>query len=133
MKVEEIMTKRVVTIHMDDRLFTIKNILSAATFHHLLVVEDNILRGIISERDLLRVLSPYLGTEAESNRDIETAQRRAHQIMTHSPITISPNTSIKEALRIMLSHDIGCLPVLDLEEIVGVFTIHDGVRALIQD
>lgn len=132
MKVEEVMTTRLVTVTMDDRLPVIKEILSEAPFHHLLVIEDELLQGIISERDLLRVLSPYLGTEAESARDVETAQRRAHQVMTHSPITISPSLSIKEALALMISHDIGCLPVLEAEKLVGVFTIHDGVRALIQ-
>lgn len=132
MKVNEVMTTRLVTVEMDDRLPAIKQILSEGSFHHLLVVEDGVLQGVISERDLLRVLSPYLGTDAESVRDIETAQRRAHQVMTHSPITISPSLSIKKALALMVKHDIGCLPVLEADKMIGVFTIHDGVRALIE-
>lgn len=132
MKVEQVMTTRLVTVEMDDRIPTLKEIFDHAPFHHLLVVEEGVLQGIISERDLLRVLSPYVGTESESSRDVETTQRRAHQVMSRSPITISPNESIKEALALMLSHDIGCLPVIDEGVLAGVFTINDGVRALIQ-
>lgn len=131
MEVKKVMTTQVVTIEMDVRIPVIKKIFAENSFHHLLVVEDELLQGVISERDLLRVLSPYLGTEVESVRDIETAQRRAHQVMTRSPVTISPNTLVKDALMLMLTHDIGCLPVLDGDKISGVFTIHDGVRALI--
>ncbi|MGJ8581179.1 MAG: CBS domain-containing protein [Psychromonas sp.] len=132
MKVVEAMTSRVVSVTMDDRIPVLKNILSQAGFHHLLVVEEGKLQGVISDRDLLRVLSPFLDTEAELMRDLNTAQRPAHQVMTRSPITVSPDTSVKEALNLMLTHDISCLPVLDQEEVLGIFTIHDGVRALMR-
>lgn len=131
MKVAEAMTARVVTIEMDDRIPAIQEILSQVGSHHLLVVEEGKLQGVISDRDILRVLSPYLYTKSETARDTETMQRRAHQVMTHSPITVSPEVSVKEALALMLVHDISCLPVLDGDNIEGIFTIHDGVRSLI--
>lgn len=131
MKVKQVMTTRVVTVSMDDRIPAMQEILLKGKFHHLLVVEDEQLQGVISESDLLRVMSPYLGTEVESKRDIETSLRRAHQVMTRSPITVSPDTSVKEALKLMLTHNIGCLPVLDGIAVVGIFTINDGVRVLI--
>ncbi|WP_413692360.1 CBS domain-containing protein [Psychromonas sp. KJ10-2] len=132
MKVVEAMTSRVVSVTMDDRIPVLRNILSEAGFHHLLVVEDGKLQGVISDRDLLRVLSPFLGTEAELQRDFDTAQRPAHQVMTRSPVTVEPDASIKDALNLMLTHDISCLPVLDQDEILGIFTMHDGVRALMR-
>lgn len=133
MKVVEVMTSRVVTVDMDDRIPVLQNILSQAGFHHLLVVEEGKLQGVISDRDLLRTLSPFLDTEIESARDKETAQRPAHQVMTRSPIIVSPDSTVKEALSLMLTHDISCLPVLEGDDIVGIFTIHDGVRALINN
>ncbi|MEG3754576.1 CBS domain-containing protein [Psychromonas arctica] len=133
MKVVEAMTSRVVTVTMDDRIPVLQNILSQAGFHHLLVVEEGKLQGVISDRDVLRVLSPFLDTEAELVRDLNTAQRPAHQVMTRSPVTVTPDTLVKEALDLMLTHDISCLPVLDRDEILGIFTIHDGVRALMRE
>ena len=62
---------------------------SRAHFRHLLVLEEGELVGVISDRDLFRAISPYLGSEAEMSRDTETLTKRAHQIMTRQPITIA--------------------------------------------
>ena len=131
MNVLDVMSTRVVSVDMDDRLDVVKDILDKALFRHLLVTEDNKLQGVISDRDLLRCLSPFLGTSAESSRDIYTINQRAHQIMTRSPTTVSPELSIDAALVLMLDLNIGCLPVLKEDEIIGIFTWHDGVRALL--
>lgn len=127
MKVSEVMTTRVVSVEMDDRLTVVKEILDCVSFHHLLVVEGDELQGIISERDLLRCLSPFLGTEAESVRDTKTIAQRAHQVMSRSPVTVSGDTTIRSALTLMLEHNIGCLPVLKNGNIEGIFTLHDGL------
>lgn len=132
MKVSEVMSTRIVTVDMDDRLTLVKDILDSASFRHLLVVEDKQLQGVISDRDLLRCLSPFIGTEAESVRDTSTINQRAHQVMTRSPMVISPQLSIQEALMMMIDNNIGCLPVLQGQEIKGVFTWHDGVKALLK-
>ena len=100
MLIKEIMTTRVATVSMDDRLSVIKEIFEQAHFRHLLVVEDEVLVGVISGRDLLRAISPYLDTrDAEMNRDTETLNRRAHQIMSRHPITISPSYPCKRRRR----------------------------------
>jgi acetoin utilization protein AcuB len=131
MNVCDVMTIRVATVDMDDRLTVVKQILDCATFRHILVIEDDQLQGVISDRDLLRCLSPFLGTDAESVRDKTTLNKRAHQIMTRSPITINPDLSIHAALIIMLDNKIGCLPVLENGVVKGIFTWHDGVCALL--
>jgi len=133
MNVSEIMVTRIATVEMDDRLTVVKDILDQAPFRHLLVVEDNELQGVISDRDLLRCLSPFLGTDAESVRDATTINQRAHQIMTRSPITIKPALLVRDALSLMLEHNIGCLPVLENGQLKGIFTWHDGVRALLNN
>jgi len=133
MKISDVMSANVVTVDMDDRLTVVKNILDSAPFRHLLVVEDEKLQGIISDRDMLRCLSPFIGTQAESSRDMQTIDQRAHQVMTRSPMTINSELPIREALLLMLEHSIGCLPVVDNDEIVGIFTLHDGLKALLDN
>jgi acetoin utilization protein AcuB len=133
MKVSEVMTKRVVSVQMDDRLTVVKEILDNVSFHHLLVVENETLQGVISERDLLRCLSPFLGSDAESARDATTIAQRAHQVMTRSPITVNSEITVRDALTLMLAHNIGCLPVLDNGCIVGIFTLRDGLIALLDN
>ncbi len=90
MHIRDIMTTRVATVSMDDRLSVIKDIFEQAHFRHLLVLEEGELVGVISDRDLFRAISPYLDSEAEMSRDTETLTKRAHQIMSRQPVTIAP-------------------------------------------
>ena len=130
MLIKEIMTTRVATVSMDDRLGVIKEIFEQAHFRHLLVLEEEVLVGVISDRDLLRALSPYLDTDAEMNRDTETLNRRAHQIMSRQPITISPERSLQEAASIMLEQHVSCLPVLENGALVGIVSWKDLLRVM---
>ncbi|HGY5298248.1 TPA: CBS domain-containing protein [Aeromonas salmonicida] len=112
MLIKDIMTTRVATVSMDDRLTVIKDIFEQAHFRHLLVLEEEELVGVISDRDLFRAISPYLDSEAEMSRDTETLNRRAHQIMSRQPVTIA-------------SH----LPVLENGALVGIISWKDLLRA----
>ncbi|GAA0783626.1 MULTISPECIES: CBS domain-containing protein [Pseudomonadati] len=128
--VSHIMTKRIVTISIDDRLSVAKHIFDNVSFHHLLAIdEDDTLQGILSHRDFLKALSPNIGTAAELIRDTETLNKRVHQVMTHNPITVAPHTSLKQACEIILEHGIGSLPVLDNGALVGIITWKDLLRA----
>ncbi|MBV7416101.1 CBS domain-containing protein [Aeromonas encheleia] len=131
MLIKEIMTTRVATVSMDDRLNVIKEIFEQAHFRHLLVLEDEVLMGVISDRDLLRALSPYLDTDAEMNRDTETLNRRAHQIMSRQPITIAADRSLQEAARVMLEQHVSCLPVLEKGALVGILSWKDLLRVML--
>ncbi len=62
MNVEEVMSKRLITVEMDDKLTVVKVIFDNVNIHHLLVVESDKLFGVISDRDMLRALSPNIGT-----------------------------------------------------------------------
>lgn len=130
MKLASIMINRVATVEMDDTLRTINGIFCSARFHHLLVVENDKLVGIISDRDLLKHTSPFYGTDAERPQDFARWSRKAHQIMTRELITATPETSIKSAVEILLKHHVSCLPVLSAAgEIKGIVTWKDLIRA----
>ncbi len=128
--VGEVMTSRVVTVEMDDSLEIIRDIFCKVKFHHLLVVDNEKLVGVISDRDVLKALSPYVGTMSETTRDRATLEKRAHQIMAHYPITIRKYCSIEEATQLMLRRGVSCLPVTNPERhIEGIVTWRDLFRA----
>src|SRR5271154_3325341 len=107
-----IMTRRVVTVEMDDRLEVVKQIFDTLNFHHLLVVDgQKRLTGIVSDRDLLKALSPYIGSAAETARDAATLNKRVHQIMSRSPRTLQPQAQLSEAVHLFLDHKISCIPI----------------------
>lgn len=130
MKVDSIMTTRVATVEMDDSLRIINFIFCAAKFHHLLVVENRKLVGVISDRDLLKASSPFLETPAERPQDVARLSRKAHQIMTRTPVTIHRHTPIAEAVEILLKKNVSCLPVVSSKnEIQGIVTWKDLLKS----
>jgi FOG: CBS domain len=62
MSIAKIMSTRVVSVHMDDSLQSLRELFAATGFHHLVVVHDNKLQGIISDRDLMKSISPFVDT-----------------------------------------------------------------------
>lgn len=125
------MARKVVTVELDDTLKTIKDIFDHARFHHLLVVESGKLFGVISDRDLLKALSPNIGSTFETSHDLATLNKKAHQIVTRKPVTIRPATKVIEAIELFNAHRISCLPVVDASNTpAGMLTWRDIFRYL---
>jgi acetoin utilization protein AcuB len=133
MDVGTIMTARVVTVEMDDRLDVVKKIFDTLKFHHLLVIDDNrTLRGIVSDRDLLKALSPYVGSAAENARDIATLNKRVHQIMSRSLVTLQRHALLGEAMQLFLEQRISCIPIVNDEfKPVGILSWRDVFKGLL--
>ncbi len=109
--VASIMTSNVITVELDDTLETIRSIFDNSMFHHLLVIEKGRLIGVVSDRDLLKRLCPGLGKLSEKPHGRMTLGMKAHQIMSHDPVTVFKYASIETAAELMLECDISCLPV----------------------
>ena len=132
MALADIMTARIVTVEMDDRLEVVKDIFDTMGFHHLLVVDEHKkLSGIVSDRDLLRALSPYVGSASETARDLATLNKRVHQIMTRQPKTLGPQSTIAQAANLLLTHRISCIPIVDDQfKPVGIVSWRDLLKSL---
>lgn len=131
MRVEKLMTRHLVTVELDDTLRTVQEIFSHAKFHHLLVVEEGRLYGVLSDRDLLKAISPRIATASETEKDRATLNKKVHQIMTRKPVVVKPQDSIHDAIELINKHSVACLPVVDAENRpVGILTWRDIFRAL---
>ena len=133
MKISSIMTDKVTTVDMDISLGAICQIFEDKKFHHLLVVEDGELRGVISDRDVLKALSPFLNTPVEQTRDLATLDKRSHQIMSRKQTTTTKQATAKDAVRLMFQKNISCLPVMSSDgKIEGIVTRKDFLDAYSQ-
>jgi len=132
MVLRDIMTARIVTVELDDRLEVVKEIFDTMKFHHLLVVDaGKKLAGIVSDRDLLKALSPHVGSASETPRDLATLNKRVHQIMSRQPITLRPESEIAEAVALLLANRISCIPIVDEEfRPTGIVTWRDVLKSL---
>ena len=129
MKAQDIMVRDVICVDIDARLPEVKALMEQNSFHHLPVVEDELLVGIISDRDLLRTISPFIDSLSEQPRDLETLNHAAHQIMTRQPITAKADSPISEIITWMKHVDISCVPVVDGENhVLGMITWRDLIN-----
>jgi CBS domain-containing protein len=90
----------------------------------LLVMEGTHLVGIISERDYARKVI----LKGKSSREIEV-----REIMSHPVICISPDLTVEQTMTLMTERRVRHLPVVTDELVVGVISIGDVVRAIIED
>lgn len=131
MSIKSIMTQPVVCVEMDDSLNVIKEIFDNTRFHHLLVVESDELVGIISDRDLLKALSPDIGTVRETAKDAAILNKKAHQIMTRKPFFLRHDATIFEAIEVFNAHNISCIPVVnDTGKPTGIVSWRDILREI---
>jgi acetoin utilization protein AcuB len=129
MKAQDIMTKNIISVDVDERLPTIKKLMESHEFHHLPVTDKGKLIGIISDRDLLRLISPFIDRASEQPRDLDTLNRAAHQVMTRQPISVKAETSVEEIVAWFKRVDISCLPVIDDEEqVIGMISWRDLIN-----
>lgn len=130
MIVADIMTRQLVDVHMDDTIEHARRLFEIHGFHHLLVSDGRKLVGVLSDRDLLRHISPFVGKMAERPQDLQTLQRRLHQAMSRDLVTVNDQATVEDAAHIMVCHKVNCLPVLNADgKTVGIVTWRDLVKA----
>ncbi len=129
MRIGDIMTRRVKAVDMDASLRLVKGILEDSGVHHLPVVEGKRLVGLITDHDVSHMISPYVGTPSETDRDRETLKKRAHQVMQRNPACVRPETYIEAAIALLLEHNLTALPVVNRHGVLkGIVTWRDLLR-----
>lgn len=132
--VADIMSSPVVTVHMDDTLHVVKQIFDSVWFHHLLVVSSAGLVGVLSDRDYLKTISPNVGTISERRSDLETLNKRAHQVMTRKPVTLCAEASIIDAIIVFNTNSVSCIPVVNSDnEPVGIVSWRDILQCMVAE
>ena len=125
------MSSKVVSVEMDDSLAEVKRIFDNAHFHHLVVIANNKLVGVISDRDLLKALSPNIDSAGVTAKDLACLNKKAHQIMSRNPITLPESASIKNAVDTFNKHKISCIPIVDdNNQLKGIVSWRDIMRKL---
>lgn len=134
MNLEDIMTRDVVTVHPGTALIEVRKLLHQRGFHHLIVVEDDEVVGVISDRDVLQSISPFLDTLTEEPRDVHTLSRTAREIMRAPAVIARRTTTVDEAAKMLIEHKISCLPVLAAKgALEGIVTSKDILKHYIEN
>lgn len=128
--VRDVMSREVVTVRRNDQLALSDGAMQEHRVRHIPVLDDDdLLCGIISQRDLFRGMllrSIGFGTRAEERLLESFAVKDA---MIDDVFSTAADTPLKDAAALMLEHKIGCLPVVEGEgKVVGILTESDFVK-----
>lgn len=132
MQVKERMRTSLLTVGPTDSVRTAWGLLREHRIRHLPVVEQGRLVGIITDRDI-RLVFPS-GTAGQGGQDPHDALGKISvgDIMTKRVVTVTPETSVADATRLLLKHRIGGLPVVRGDHLVGIITKTDILAAFLE-
>ena len=122
MKVAEWMVKDPIVVTLDQRVQDCVDLMREHSIRHLPVVENQRLIGLVTESDLREV---FLATLVED--------LTIQGVMITEPLTVTPDTEIEDAAKLIYYRKIGGLPVVDdYGQVVGILTVADLVEAFIE-
>ncbi len=133
MIVERRMTKNPVTIRQDLPITEAQRLMRQEKIHRLPVLDKhNRLVGIVTEKDLLYASPSPASTLDVYELNYLLSKLTVGKVMSSPVITVSPDTVIEEAARVMADNDIGGLTVVSDEKVVGIITESDIFKVFIE-
>lgn len=118
--VKDLMTKNVITIDLHKTVFDAATLMNEKTVGCLVIMDEEELVGTVTERDFVRRV-------VAKNLPLDT---KISEIMSKKLITIDPNSSLREAARLMLKNKVRRLPVVKENKLVGIIVVADFARQL---
>lgn len=130
--ISTIMTQDVVKLNLSDNLTKAETLFKKHHIRHIPVVNGNKIIGMLSYTDLLRI--SFVDAVDDDEEDVDTTVYNmftVEQVMAKNLVTISPDTTIKEAAEILATREFHALPVCTGNLLVGIVTTTDLIRYLI--
>jgi acetoin utilization protein AcuB len=115
------MTREVVTVSPDATVVAALDLIRSHDIRHLPVLEGDRLVGIVTDRDLRLALDP----------GGQPAHTSVADMMTRSLVVVAPDAPMETAAALLSEHRIGCLPVTEDQQLVGIITESDVLRAFV--
>jgi len=116
-------TKTIFSVHSSDPVENVLKIMRDFRVRAVLVIDEGELAGIVSQGDCaIKVLLPHNNP----------AQVTVSKIMTSNPLTVKLSNSLEECMAIMVHKHIRHLPVLENNKVIGVVSIGDLVKNIIE-
>lgn len=132
MLIDRCMTRKVITISPDAAILSAREKMLEFKIGALpVVLEDQVLVGIVTDRDLRSALPSGLLPPEEIKRQREALEGNTiKDIMTKDPFTVNPFNTLGDALVLLLKARVSTLPVVDKEKrVVGIISIRDVLKA----
>lgn len=121
MLIEEIMKTDIHTLQPQQTIQDVLTLFEEKRIRHAPVVEDGKVVGVISDRDLKNALPSRFSVAPGA----EVYEMTIESVMTRNPITAHPMDFVEEIAAVFYDQQIGCLPVISNQKLVGFLTETD--------
>lgn len=133
MAVDQVMHEELKIVGPEDSIRHIATLFDQRDTHHVLVMENNALLGIISDRDLLKSIHPNSFSDIASHSEEVLLNKTANQIMSPKPVCIPKTRSIIKAAELMLEKGFSALPVVDEKRrVLGIVSLRSITQYFVQ-
>jgi CBS domain-containing membrane protein len=126
--IESIMSTNLITVPPSATLAEARALMQSNRIHHLPVADGKILVGLVTLTNVLAATDSFL--RDDRNR-IHANEIIVGDVMVKDVATVSVNASLRQAALFLEKHQIGCLPVMDDGDLVGIITDTDFVAVAI--
>lgn len=129
----EVMVKKTVAVNVGSPFSKVEELLRINNIRHLPVVDDdNVLKGIITQRDLFRTESPMKTMDGEHFYSKESLDRYiTKHVMTKDVVTLTGKDRLAAAIVLMAKHKCGCIPIVDeRDHLIGIVTQTDVLKTI---
>jgi CBS domain-containing protein len=138
LQVRDVMTTVVVTVDASSTLYDATVAFAVNGISGAPVIDENgRLVGVLSETDILAFVKTLqeeiLKDEKLAGVYRDISGKSVREIMSEDVLTVSPNTSVMEAIDLMIKRDVNRVPVVDHDKIVGIVTKGDIIWSLYKD
>ncbi len=130
MFVKDFMTADPITVSPQASVPETLEIMRQNGLKRLPVIEKDRLVGLITEADLMKALPSPATSLSKHEIHYLTAKVLVKDTMSRDIITAKPDDTVEAAVMVMREHDIGCLPVMEGDHLVGIITESNVFAAL---
>lgn len=132
--VSKIMTKDLLCVQEDDTLSVVKSIFQKHRIHHIPVLKDEALVGMLSKSDFSLFKNGFNETYVDKMiEEVRLNNYTARDIMTTKLARLNQDDRINVALEIFRENLFHAIPVVEGDKIVGMITTYDIIKALADD
>ena len=132
LKVGDLMTPEVRTVNHNDKLSLVDELMKLGRHRHVVVLDDDgVVTGVVSRRDIFHGALAWTLGQGVAAHEKTLDSYPAKQVMQSDVVTIAPGVALGEAAELMNERKIGCLPVVDGEQLVGILTEGDFLALII--
>lgn len=131
--VSTIMTKNIIAVNRTDDLETAERLFKQHHIRHIPVVSGDVIIGMLSYTDLLRI--SFADAINENDSEVDTVVYNMFtidQVMTKNVVTVNSETTIKEVAKIITKNEFHALPIVDDGQLVGIVTSTDLINYLLE-